>query len=44
MGWLVDVEVVDLSFVAVQFVGLVVGSKVVQEVVLEFVTEVGVDA
>ena len=37
MGWMVDVEVV-------QFVGFVVGSKVVQEVALEFVTEVGVDA
>ena len=44
MGWTVDVEVVELSFVAVQFVGLVVGSKVVQEVVLGSVTEVGVDA
>ena len=37
MGWMVDVEVV-------QFVGLVVGSRVVQEVVLGSVTEVGVDA
>ena len=37
MGWMVDVEVV-------QFVGFVVGSKMVQEVVLELVTGVGVDA
>ena len=43
MGWLVVVEVVDLSFVAVQFVGLVVGSRVVQEVVLGFEVEVDVE-
>ena len=43
MGWLVVVEVVDLSFVAVQFVGLVVGSRVVQEVVLGSEVEVCVD-